>query len=157
MISSDLVPNPNPIKTITPANSTKHPIETIAPANPNPIKTVTQVIPDAGKSKISDNVKVSKPCTISPIVVECTTNKISAKKLLSFLKRHHIGMNDLGEVLYENSSIANSSLGELFCDLINGTRKTPPENYKEFYKILKNCDISEDIISQNRLAYFKEV
>ena len=59
-----------------------------------------------------------------------------ARKLLSILRKNKVSMNALGNVFYQDEILPDTHLEELFCDVINGTKKILPKNYELFYNIL---------------------
>ena len=81
-------------------------------------------------------------------------NKEKARKLLLILRKNKVLMNEVGEVYYQDEALPETHLEELFCDLLNAPRKTPPKNYEQFYKILKDLNIDMNLIPKNRVKYF---
>ena len=109
----------------------------------------------ARSDKTPTNVTKSRVKFLNNRILGATKNKEKARKLLSFLKKNRISMDAVGNVCYQDTVLPDTHLEEMFCDLINGSRWIPPDNYELFYDILKDLDIDLNLISKNRVKYFK--
>ena len=105
------------------------------------------------KMSNSANKTRSKPLN-NRRILGMVKNKEKARKLLLILRKNKVLMNDVGEVYYQDEVIPGTHLEELFCDLLNASRKLPPKNYEQFYKILNDLNIDMSIIPKNRVKYF---
>ena len=113
----------------------------------------TTIIPFTDKSHTMLTKTQIRP--LNNRVLRFVRNKENGIKLLMFLKRNNVLMNDVGEVYYQNKTFLGTYLEELFCDILNGSRKTPPKNHELFYNILKDLNIDVSLLSKRRVKYFE--
>ena len=109
----------------------------------------------ARSDKTPANVTKTRVKFLNNRVLGVARNKEKARKLLSFLKKNKVSMNAIGNVCYQDNVLPDTHLEEMFCDLINGGRRTPSGSYELFYNILKDLNIDVNLISKNRVKYFK--
>ena len=93
--------------------------------------------------------------SISKNILNYVKRKTIGEQLLKFIRKNKIMVNKIGEIVYQGSVIKNTCFEELFTDLVDAHRKSPPKNHKLFYDILKGCNIKDYMISKKRRVYFK--
>ena len=86
-------------------------------------------------------------------VLSVVKSREKGQKFLLFLKAKGILANESGNVCYQSKVIPKTCLEELFCDILDGTRRKPPKHFEGFYEILKENNVDLNLFPRSRKKY----
>ena len=138
----------------------------LVPENADLSKIIKVALPDAMVHKetyvtpktAGDLQKVRKPKTSGKVLNRRVLNMVKCRgkgqKFLTFLKNNDILVNESGNVYYQNKALSKTCLEELFCDILDGTRRKPPKGFEGFYEILQQNNVDLNLLPRSRKKYF---